>query len=604
MDPELNTQEAEVKLANLRLIKGIWPFIRPYRWMLAACCALILLITFLDLLIPWFTRLAIDGFILPMDHRSGIRIFGISIAGFTQFAMIFAAVLILTLVIDFFQAVFMEYTGQKIILNLRCTLFKHMTGLAVPFFDNNTSGRLVSRVAGDVENMNEMFTTILVFIFKDLILMAGVFTALFIMNLKLALYASMIIPVIVISIAVSSVFIRKAFRTIRQKIAEINHMFAETLTGVSVIQTMASEKLFNRKFDRLNTEHFHASMYQIRAFAIFMPFISFLSVVGVAIVIYGGSVEVTRLQLTIGELVAFLFYIKLFFRPLRELSEKFSLLQNALASGERIITILEQEPAPLRRITPGKAALESIRTIEFDRVSFAYTEGQPVLHDISFSLAAGQSIGIVGQTGSGKSTIINLLNGFYIPGAGRILINGIDQGEFSMNDIRQRTAMVMQDPVLFSGTIRDNIQSDLPDVPDDQLAQALKHANCDFLFERHQGIDTLIHEGGRPLSSGEKQLVCIARAFAVNPDLIIFDEATSYMDSQSEIKIHDAVSRLMKSRTSIIIAHRLSTVRDCDTIYLMRDGVIREKGSHDALTRLKGEYYHLLEKEKITVHNQ
>lgn len=603
MNLKPDTQEQEVKLDSIRLIKGIWPFIRPCFWMLAACCAVSGVITALDLLVPWLTRMAIDGFILPVDPGTGVVFLGFSITRFRVFALIYLSVLILTLVIDFFQTMALEYTGQKIIFNLRCTLFSHMTGLDVPFFDENTSGRLVSRVAGDVENMNDMFSTILVFIFKDLVLMAGILAVMFSMNSRLAAYTVLIVPAIVISISVSSLFIRRAFRTIRQKLGEINHMFTETLGGIKVIQTLRCEPFFDTRFRELNQEHFRASLYQIRAFAVFMPLISFLGVLGVAIVIYGGSLEVVARRLTIGEIVAFLFYVKLFFRPLRELSEKFSLLQNALASGERIVSILERPPAPARRsreYPPGRPpALSPIRSVAFERVCFSYEPDRPVLQDLSFTIRSGQSIGIVGRTGAGKSTIINLINGFYSPDSGRILINGIDQGTYAIRDIRERTAMVMQDPILFSGTIRENLAPESARIPDDRFKHALIQANCAFLFENRQGLDTVLYERGNPLSSGEKQLVCIARAFARNPDLIIFDEATSYMDSATEITIHDALAKLMENRTAVIIAHRLSTVRNCDCIYLIRDGRIRESGTHLELTNRKGEYYHLLEKEQI-----
>ncbi|MCP4721196.1 MAG: ATP-binding cassette domain-containing protein, partial [Desulfobacteraceae bacterium] len=282
----------------------------------------------------------------------------------------------------------------------------------------------------------------------------------------------------------------------------------------------------------------------------------------------------------------------------RDLSEKFNLLQNALASAERIILVLEQ-PKARERTTRTRSPLKNIEKIKFENVNFSYTPKKPVLRQISFSLEKGKAIGIVGQTGSGKSSIINLLTGFYRPDSGKILVNGIPHNSMNIKDIRSRTALVMQDPVLFSGTARENItpRKDLKE--DVVLKKALENANCSFLSEKFSGLDTQIQEGGRPLSSGEKQLVCIARAFAFDPDLIIFDEATSYMDSQSEQKVHDAMKKLMEGRLSIIIAHRLSTIRECDQILLLREGKIREHGSHRQLVSLRGEYHHLLKKEMI-----
>jgi ATP-binding cassette subfamily B protein len=473
-----------------------------------------------------------------------------------------------------------------------------MTFLPVAFYDKNSSGRLVSRVAGDIENMNEMFTSILIFIFKDLFLMAGILVILFTIDVKLALYLSLLVPVIVISIRSFSKSLRNSFRTIRQKIAEINHSFSEAVTGIKIIQTTSSRDRFMRRFETLNFEHFTAAMFQIKIFSIFMPFIGFLGVLSVAVIIWTGSFQVVEKSMTLGGLVAFLTYMKLFFRPLRELSEKFNLLQSALASAERIITIINTDQAKQRTVNE-RACIEKISHLAFNRVKFSYEKDKPVLSNISFELEKGKSIGIVGRTGSGKSSIINLITGFYQPDQGDVRFNHINQAAINIKDIRSRIALVMQDPLLFSGSVRENIQPPGRGYEDSILESALTNANCDFLFEKFDGLDTMIREGGRPLSSGEKQLVCIARAFAFNPDLIIFDEATSYMDSQSEQKVHDAMKKLMRGRLSIIIAHRLSTVRECDSIILLRDGAIREQGSHPELAQLKGEYYHLLEREKI-----
>lgn len=596
--PDTPFEEKENKLANLKLAKAIWPFIRPYFWMLSLSTLLVFLVTFSELLLPLFIQKAFDGFIVPVNDVVGVDLWGYRILSFKNYLIFFTVFMLAAFGIDFVQTFFMEYTGQKIILNLRCVLFSRMTFLGVDFFDKNASGRLVSRVAGDVENMNEMFTSILIFIFKDLFLMAGILVILFTLNLKLALYLSLLMPVIVIIIFVFSDISRKAFRTIRQKIAEINHSFSEGITGIKIIQTTASRDSFFQRFKTLNFEHFAATLFQIRMFSIFMPFIGFLSVVSVAIIIWTASFEFLKNALTLGELVAFLTYMKLFFRPLRELSEKFNLLQNALASAERIVTVLEYQTANPEPDRPTKS-VQKIRSLAFERVDFAYKKEEPVLKQVSFQLDRGSSLGIVGQTGSGKTSIINLITGFYRPDQGNILINGLSHHRIQIKEIRKHLALVMQDPVLFAGSIRENISPSSLAVDESVLEKALYKANCDFLFDKFDGLNTNIGQGGRPLSSGEKQLVCIARAFAFNPDLIIFDEATSYMDSQSEQKVHDAMKKLMKGRLSIIIAHRLSTVKECDSILLLRDGAIQETGTHASLVDSKGEYYYLLKKEQI-----
>ncbi|MCP3875044.1 MAG: ABC transporter ATP-binding protein [Desulfobacteraceae bacterium] len=598
MAPDNPIEEKEIKLEDLKVIKALWPYIRPYVWMLCFSTLLVFLVTLLELFMPIFTQKAFDGFIVPVSPEKGTSLFGFGIESFQIFCTVFAVFILTTFIIDFFQSLFMEYTGQKIILNLRNALFSHMTHLPVSFYDKNSSGRMVSRVAGDVENMNEMFTSILIFVFKDLIMMTGILAILFTINSKLALYLTGLVPVIVISIGFFSKVLRNAFRTIRQKIAEINHSFSEAIAGINIIQTTSSHNTFMQRFETLNFEHFKATLYQIKIFSIFMPFISFLGVFSVAIIIWVGSFEVIEASLTLGELVAFLTYMKLFFRPLRDLSEKFNLLQSALASGERIINILNTDKAK-QRISKNRNQIDKISSVTFDQVNFSYEKNKIVLKNISFHLPEGNSIGIVGQTGSGKSSIINLLTGFYKQDSGDIFINQININSVNIEDIRSKTALVMQDSILFSGSIRENITPSGLDMDTTSLEKALQNANCNFLFKKFSGLDTIIKEGGRPLSSGEKQLVCISRAFAFNPDLIIFDEATSYMDSQSEQKVHDAMKKLMQGRLSIIIAHRLSTVKECDTILLLRDGKIREQGSHPDLVNLKGEYYHLLKKEKI-----
>ncbi len=591
-------EENEIRLGNITLAKALWPFIKPYAWMLGLTTLLVFAVTFFELIMPLLTQKAFDGFILPVNPGTGVSLAGIKITSFTRFCLIFAGITITAFVVDFCQTLFMEYTGQKIILRLRSALFDHMTGLPISYYDKNSSGRLVSRVAGDIENMNEMFTSVLVFVFKDLALLVGILVVMFFLNARMAATLSLAVPLIIISVLIFSKILRNAFRTIRQKIAEINHSFSEGITGIKIIQTTSSRGRFMNRFEQLNQEHFTAAMFQIKIFAMFMPFIGFLGVASIAVILWAGSFAVENHTLTLGELVAFLSYMKLFFRPLRDLSEKFNMLQNALASAERIILVLQQ-PKARKRTTRNRSSLTKIETIKFDQVNFSYTPKEPVLKQISFSLEKGKAIGIVGQTGSGKSSIINLLTGFYRPDSGSIMINDIPHNSMNIKDIRSRTALVMQDPVLFSGTVGENIspRSYLKD--DTNLKTALEKANCNFIFEKFAGLDTQIREGGRPLSSGEKQLICIARAFAFNPDLIIFDEATSYMDSQSEQRVHDAMKKLMKGRLSIIIAHRLSTIRECDQILLLREGKIREQGSHRQLVSLGGEYHHLLKKEQI-----
>ena len=601
MSENKHHEKTRINLTDLKLLKALMPFIKPYFWMLCITTFLVFIITGFELIIPVFIQKAFDHFIIPVNSIKGLTIFKghatfeFTIASFKIFCLIFFVLIIAGFIIDFFQSLFMEYTGQKIILNLRHRLFSHMTFLPIPFYDKNSSGRLVSRVTNDIENMNEMFTSVLIFIFKDLLLMIGILIILFNFNTKLALYISCLVPVVIVSIIIFSKILRKTFRIIRHKISEINHSFSEAITGIKIIQTTSSQKQFMHNFKTLNYEHFKAALFQIKIFSLFMPFIGFLSTISIAMIIWAGSFEIIEKSMTIGEFIAFFTYMKLFFRPLRDLSEKFNLLQSALASAERVVTILHHDKHKIKTIKE-KIKIHSIKKLEFKQIDFSYTKDEQVLKNVSFVFNQDQSIGIAGKTGSGKSSIINLITGFYKPDKGNILINNFDYNSIDIKNIRNKIALVMQDTFLVSGTIKDNIQSSKYNIDDQTLEKALYDANCDFLFEKFSGLDTLLQEGGKPLSSGEKQLVCIARAFAFNPDLIIFDEATSYMDSQSEQKIHDAMKKLMKGRLAIIIAHRLSTIRNCDTILLLKNGTIKERGSHNELVRLKNEYYHLLTK--------
>ena len=594
-----NQEEKVVAVADIKLARQLWPYLRPRAWMLGLGTAIVFMVTFLELLLPTLTQKAIDGFIVPQAGHTGTTLLGVDIFSFPFFCMIFGGCIVVLFLLNFTQTLFLEYTGQKIILELRCILFYHMSFLPVAFYDQNSSGRLVSRVTSDIENMSEMFTSILIFIFKDLFMMAAIFVVLFFIHARLALYLVCLVPLILILIRIFSGKLRRSFREIRQKISEINHNFSEAITGIRIIQTTASQNTFIQRFKQLNNSLYSAAIYQIRIFSILMPMVGFFTMVSTAVILGAGSFHMRDGSLSLGQLVAFLTYMKLFFQPLRELAEKFNLLQSALASAERVITILGTPKAPDSSSDNTTTPLNHIDTLAFKNINFSYDGKTPILSGIHFELEKGQSMGIVGPTGSGKSSIINLISGFYTAGSGDILINGQPSRHIPVRDIRNRMALVMQDPFLFSGTLRDNISPPGFAGSDDHLTRALENANCQFVFEKFDGLDFPIEEGGKPLSSGEKQLICIARAFAFDPDLIIFDEATSYMDSQSEQVVHDAMNRLMNGRISLIIAHRLSTVRACDTIILLRSGKIREKGSHDELVKLHGEYYHLLEKETI-----
>ena len=509
----------------------------------------------------------------------------------------FLGVIALNFIFNFAQRWIMEFTGHMIMHNLRVRLYDHIQGLSIDFFTRNPVGRLVTRVTNDIQNMHELFTSVVSFIFKDLFLLFGIAAVLVIMNWKLALATFVVIPVVGWAAAVFSSSAREIFRLLRIKIAEINTRFSETISGIRVIQLFRNENHNYRSFSAVNHENYLVGMRQIRVLGIFLPLVEVLGVVAVAIVIYYGGGRVLEGVLTLGSLVAFISYMKMFFRPIRDLAEKYNILQNAMSSAERIFLILDTTGK--RDGSPDRGRFEiseigQFRSIAFEDVHFNYVADEPVLKNINLCVRAGETIGVVGPTGSGKTTLINLITGFYDPTAGRVLLNGEDLRRFSPASYRSKMALVMQDPFLFSETIRNNIFRGNGHFTEEEVERILKLSNCNVLTERlPAGPDTVLAEGGLSISSGERQLISIARAFARNPQLILFDEATSYIDSQTEVNIQEALENLMRERTAIIVAHRLSTVRNVDQIVVLNRGVIVETGSHAELMDRRGFYYRL-----------
>ncbi len=637
------------KAYDIRLLRRLTPFVRPIRGMLAWSILLVILITAFDLSIPYLTKIAVDEYIVPQTestqdpavtrtvpadlddprHRQIVERYpdlferegntariplaalqqlppeDVSVlrhddlVGIGRVAAVFLGIVVLSFGLNFAQRVVMEYAGHLIMHRLRTALFAHLQSLSIEFFSRNPVGRLVTRVTNDVQNMHELFTSLISFVFKDLFLLIGIAVVLTVMNPRLALATFCVLPFVGAAAIIFSKRARDVFRTLRIKVAEINTHFAETVGGMKVIQLFGNEKNNHRRFETLNHDNYLAGMRQIRVLGTFLPVIEVLGMTAVAVVIYTGGGGVLRGDLSLGVLVAFIAYMKMFFRPIRDLAEKYNILQNAMASAERIFLILDSEsrlpPAPaLPQSTDG--SLKKIETIRFDRVFFSYLPGDMVLNDISFRVKAGQTVGIVGPTGSGKTTLINLLLRFYDPTSGRVLINGKELRELPSTAYRSKMAMVMQDPFLFSESIRDNILRGSNGMPGDKLDKILALSNCSQLTAKlPDGVDTILSEGGASISSGERQLVSIARAFARNPEIILFDEATSYVDSQTEVQIQQALNNLMEGRTSIIIAHRLSTVRHADIILVLHHGHIIESGSHDALMARRGFYFRLIQ---------
>ena len=646
------------KRRDFRLLGRLLPFLAPYRRMLTVSIGLVMLITALDLTLPYLTKIAIDRYIVPqytdttpagngpvsasaashpethwlllsednpalpairkhhpeslVRHDGGWAMTYENLARLTPeerkalrrphllglliTAAIYLLLILLDFVLNFIQKMTMEKAGHFVMHDLRLALFARMQDLSMTFFTRNPLGRLVTRATNDVQNMHELFTSVISMLFKDIFLLLGIGVVLLTMNWRLALAAFSVLPLVVLASWWFSRRVREVFRRLRIKVAEINTLFAETIGGIRVIQAFRRETHNEKKFRRLNHENYQAGIEQIHILAVFMPLVEVLGVITVAIVILYGGNRIMTGGMTLGILVAFISYLRMFFRPIRDLSEKYNILQNALASAERLFLVLDSRealprPVPGRSKTPGEEA--PITHIAFDRVSFGYLPGENVLQDISFEVHAGGTMALVGPTGSGKTTLTQLLGRFHLPDKGSITINGRDIRSWDPDDLRRRMAFVMQDPFLFSGSIRDNI---VPGgkTPPEKIRQILSDANCLDIVERlPQGLSTLLTEGGSSLSSGERQLLSIARAFARRPDIIILDEATSHIDSETETRIQEALRRLTAGRTTFLVAHRLSTVVQADHILVLHHGRIIETGNHADLMAVKGFYYRL-----------
>ncbi len=638
---------------DIKMLRRLYPFTRPYRLFFILSIFLVIIITLLDLSLPYITKIAIDRYIVPklesanfkdvrgredkvrfleaditdpeikaivnkysdqfkisgsfalisFDDLSGLDKEDLSIlrkddlAGVALITAIFIGLILLNFVLNFLQVMLMEYTGQKIMHDLRVRLFAHIQDLSVAFFSRNPVGRLVTRVTNDTQNMHELFTSVISFVFKDIFLLFGIMFVLITINWKLALISFVVFPFVLYASLYFSSRARDAFRVLRIKVAEINTKFSETIAGIKVVQLFLREKDNYRDFARLNHENYQAGMKQVQIFAIFMPVVELLGTVTIAVVIFYGGGGVLAGSISLGALVAFISYMKMFFRPIRDMAEKYNIMQNAMASAERIFLIFDnKDRLPQPRVESGykSPAIDNIDKIEMEDVSFSYIPDEPVLNKISFKIIAGETIAVVGRTGSGKTTLVNLIIRFYDPTSGRILINEKDIKNYEKSILRSKIALVMQDPFLFSGTIRENIGQGNSNISEKEMEYILEASNCKGLINRlPDGLDTVMSEGGASISSGERQLISIARAFARNPGLIILDEATSYIDSETEQKIQEAVSKLMKSRTSIIIAHRLTTARNADRIIVINKGRIIETGTHVELMTQRGFYFKL-----------
>ncbi|MCE5336585.1 MAG: ABC transporter ATP-binding protein/permease [Desulfobacteraceae bacterium] len=573
-------------IGDLRIWGRLMQFILPQRkWVLTAI-GLALVITGTSLTWPWLVQVAMDKYILnsalPMDER---------LHGVASIAALFLFIVLVAFVANFLQVVALEWAGQRIMHALRQNLFSHVIRLNLSFFSAHRVGRLVTRHTNDIQNMYEMFTSVIVTLFNEGIRLAGILAVLLWMNWRLALLLFIMFPLMILTTVWFGNLSREAFRRIRAHLAGINAFLQEAVSGISVIQLFQREDDAYKRALGLNRKFFLAAMYQIKVFGIFVPIIEVTASVSLAVIVWYGGGEVLRNSMTIGVLAAFISYMRLFFQPIRELSQKYTIVQSAMASAERIFQLLDA-----RDYTPALAGSKENPAVKgditFEGVGFSYVPDRPVLRDISFEVKAGETLALVGATGSGKTSIINLIERFYDPREGRILLDGVEIRERDPRWLREQIGLVMQDIFIIPGSVRENILLDRQ-MPDHRLNGIVEMSQLSrFVAGMPNGLDTIIGEGGMDLSAGQKQLLAFARVLARDPKILILDEATSNVDTETEILIEQAIGAVMKNRTSIIIAHRLSTIRRASQILVIDHGRIVESGGHEELMEKAGMYYH------------
>ena len=550
-----------------------------------------------SLLLPHLVRLGIDDYIINSEITQTQRF-----SGLATLAVIFGFAVIAGFIANYFQVTVLEWTGQNIMHRLRQHIYRHMLGLDLAFFNENPSGKLVTRLTNDVQNMHEMFTSVIVTLFNDALRIISILGLLYWLNWQLALLMTLLLPLIIAVTLWFSKLARYAFREIRTNLARINSFLQEAVSGISLIQLFQREKDNENNFINLNQSYFQSTLYQIKIFGIFMPLLDILASAATAIIIWYGGVLILKAEMTIGVLVAFISYMRLFFQPLRELSQKYSIVQSAMASAERIFQLLDtgsrlqvlQEPYRPRSVKG---------TLEFSNVTFGYDQGKPVIHNLSLKVAPGETVAIVGATGSGKSTLVNLLERMYDPDQGKILLDGYDLRELDPEWLRNTVGLVMQEIYLVPGTIKENILLDA-EITEGRFAAIVQLSQLAELLERlEQGANTKIGEGNLDLSTGQRQLLAMARVMARDPEILVLDEATANVDSETEILIERAIAEALSRRTSIVIAHRLSTIRRADRIIVMDAGQIVEEGTHEKLMADRG-FYHRLQNLQYIQNNR
>jgi ATP-binding cassette subfamily B protein len=577
-------------------MRRLLTYMRPYKTQVAIALAFMLGSSAVQILGPLLTKLTIDRYLVP-NPNAGHTVLDEWLSanpwtGIGQISAIYLATILFGFVADFFQTYLMQWTGQKAMFDLRRQLMEHLQRLDIAYYDRNPVGRLITRVTTDVDVLNDLFASGLVTILADVLMLSFVLIAMFRLSLGLTLLLLAVMPLVVLVTIAFRRAVANSYRRIRIAIAKINSYLQEHITGITVVQLFNREQVSREEFERVNREHMIAFKDSINAYGWFYPAVEFLSMLAMAMLLSYGGWRVLGGAMTIGVVVAFFQYGLRFFRPIQDLSDKYNVLQGAMAASERIFKLLD---TPAVVVSPNNPVpLPSGGAIEFDQVWFAYKDEDWVLRDVSFRIEPGETIAVVGHTGAGKTTLTNLLLRFYDIQRGSIRIGGADIRDMNLQDLRRNFAIVLQDAYLFTGTLASNIRLGTASITDETIERSAGQVNLlDYVQSLPEGFDQPVKERGQGYSTGQKQLISFARALAHDPKYLILDEATSSVDTETELRVREALGRLVTGRTSIVIAHRLSTIQRADRIFVMHKGKLRESGTHQELLAARGIYWKL-----------
>src|SRR5215203_102565 len=581
-------EEAIGKTYDFRVARRLLSYLTPYWHIAAVALVLTVLVNVLGSIQPRFTQMAVDDFITPQRTE-----------GIWRFALAFFALFLFRFLFSYLQEILLNNVGQKVMFDLRTQIYTKLQQQEVAYYDKNPVGRVITRITSDVDSLNELFTSGVIDVFGDLVIIFAIIAQMFWYDWKLALVSLVTVPLLFTATNWFRKHARNGFDRVRTRTAKLNAFLQEHISGAQTVQLFNAEEKTQKRFDEINDDYRSANIETIYYYSIFYPMIDFIGTIGVAVVIWFSGYQFIREMsaseklLTIGVVIAFVQFSQNLFQPIRDLSDKFNILQAAIVASHRIFQLLDL-PVEIESPAQPKKSGKIIGKIEFENVWFAYRDENWVMKDVSFTVNPGESIALVGHTGSGKTTVTNLLMRFYDVQKGRILLDGVDVRDWDLRDLRENFAVVLQDVFLFSGSIEDNIRLGEKQISGAHIHWAAEEVHADeFVQKLDNGYQSLVKERGAGLSVGQKQLISFARALAFDPTILILDEATSSIDTETEQLIQQAIERVMRDRTSIVVAHRLSTIQNADRIIVLHHGEIRERGTHQQLLARRDLYWRL-----------